>query len=561
MIAGYEPRRIAGLDQHTRSALASLDNVTSHDPAAGAAIAAVARLRTVLADRFVPAVAGILATDPLDATSTSPSCPISSDEWLHTQTDRRVRTRFSGHGEVDLAVLLHIELTRQMEENGAPEPDDPFWDGEFLEWVAEFEHRARTDPEFAAFLVDEAAQNPMIGAIVAAGDFDGALLIAVTTALMDNPSHSAVHDTYRDGAIQALVATISDQPAIALTLLGTTDMTKRLLTWNSGHGGAFGVDGDVIGNLFSAALRHPFDEPDRMDEAHDILQQLVALAHGPHFDRGLPPGTAPGVTAGLIGHLPSLVESLGLDGSVFFQNSNGRFETRLGSAAAVVDLFGALMRDGSARALLLAMIPALAVGSEPGSYDMEAVNNYVVTLAEAAETEQIEEEIHAARTRADWHAVIGVVSKILETALAVSGKKVAIAGDVADLVESGAHWLVERIEAGELGMDDVHTTAFLLLTYGVSVVFLDRRCDDADGDTDADDVADEDPRVAGATRLADEIEQLLDDGGSTAHVEREIRNLRALVEEIGGDDAVATLDDPRLAPHVYDATTDAELAD
>ena len=305
----------------------------------------------------------------------------------------------------------------------------------------------------------------------------------------------------------------------------------------------------MIGRLFSAALRHPFDEPDRMDEAHDILQQLVDLAHGPLFDRGFPPGTAPGITAGLIGHLPSLVESLGLDGSVFFESSSGRFETRLGSAAEVVDLFGALMRDGSSRALLLTTIPALAVGAEHGVYDMEAVNNYVVTLAKAAETEQIEEEIHAARTRADWHAAIGVVSKILETALAVSGKKVAIAGEVVDLVESGAHWLVDRIEAGELGMDDVHTTAFLLLTYGVSVAFLDRRRDDADDDTDADDVR-RGPRVAEATRLAEEIDRLLDENGSTARRRAgDPQPARASWRRSAVTTPWRPLDDPRLAPH------------
>jgi hypothetical protein len=99
-------------------------------------------------------------------------------------------------------------------------------------------------------------------------------------------------------------------------------------------------------------------------------------------------------------------------------------------------------------------------------------------------------------------------------------------------------------------MDDVHITAFLLLTYGVSIAFLGR-CRDDPGD---------DPRVDEATELASEIERLLDTGGSAEEVEREIHNLRLLVEEVGGDDAMATLDDLRLAPDTYQAAEDAELA-
>ncbi len=63
------------------------------------------------------------------------------------------------------------------------------------------------------------------------------------------------------------------------------------------------------------------------------------------------------------------------------------------------------------------------------------------------------------------------------------------------------------------------------------------------------------------TELTDEIERLLDGGGSAEEVEREIRNLRILVEELGGDDTVTTLDDLRLAPDRYTAAEDAELAD
>ncbi len=552
MIAGYDPHRIARLEQLTRGALGSLDGLVSSDIAATGAIAAVRRLRAVLTAGFVPALAGIRATDPLAGRSTW------FDHWLRLRLDRQGRTQFSDLGDIDLVVRLHIELTRQTEANGVPDPDDLFWTGEFHEWVAEFERRARTDPGFDTFMADEAAQNPMIGYIVAAGDFGADALIAVTTTLMNSPPNGTVYDTYRDGAIQALLRTITEQPSTALTLIDATDMTERLLAWNEHGGGAFGVDGNVIGAVFESALSHPFDDPDRMGEAHAILQQLVDLAHGPLFDRGFPIGTAPGITTGLIGYLPFLIDSLELHDDVFFEDSNGRFATRLGSSAAVVDLFGALMRDPSSRALLLATVPALAFGSESGIYDLDAVNNYVTTLIEAAETEQIEEEIHAERTRAEWNAAIGVVSTLLETAFTVGGGQYAIAQGVVHVVGAGARWLVDQIAADDLGMNDVHTTAFLLLTFGVSVAFLDRR---RKRDDEQDDEDEDGERTAEARDLADEIGRLLDEGASREAVERQIRNLRRLIEEIGGDDALATLDDPRITPPTYDAMSDAVLAD
>lgn len=550
MIAGYDPHRIAELDLRTRWALGGLDGIGSTDAAAIGAIAALQRLRTVLTSGFVPAVAAIRTTDPLGAGSDW------YDNWLGEQLGRIDRTRHSHLTDVDLATLLHIELTRQIEENGVPHTDDRFWTDAFPEWVDEFERRVRIDPDFAAFLVDEASTNPMIGYIVAAGSFDADVLTSVTTALTQTPPDGAVYDTYRDGAIAALLTTISDRPAIALTLLGEPEMIETLLTWNDRHRSAFGLDGETIGTLFESALGHPFSDPSRLDEGQEILRQLVALTHGSRFDRGLPRDTALGITAGLIGYLPYLMASLGLDHAVYFQAPDGTLTALLGSPDEVVDLFGALLRDPPSRAMLIATIPALAIGSGSGLYDLDAVNNYVKTLVGAADTEQIEEEIHARRTRNQWNRIIGVVSSVLETAFKVGGKKFAIARQVVHLVEVGARWLVEHIDARDLGLNDVHSTAFLLLVYGVSVAFLDRRHADAELDGDGDD----DPRIDEARTLADEISRLLDAGAPRSEVERQILNLRALIEDVG-DDALYSLDDPRIAPPEYDAGTDAELAD
>lgn len=555
MIAGYDPHRIAALQLRTRWALGDLDGIVSTDAAATGAMVALRRLRTVLTSEFVPAIAAIRTTDPLVAGSDW------YDNWLGEQLGRIDRTRHSQLTDVDLATLLHIELTRQIEENGAPDTDDPFWTDPFAEWVAELERRMRIDPDFAAFLVDEAATNPIIGYIVAAGRFDADILAAVTAALTETPPSGAVHDTYRDGAVAALLTTISDRPAVALTLLGEPEMVETLLTWNDRHRSALGIGGETIGALFGSALGHPFSEPSRLDEGREVLRRLVALTHGPLFDRGLPPGTATGITAGLIGYLPSLVASLGLDHAVYFQAPDGTLTALLGAADEVVDLVGALLRDSTSQAMLIATIPALAIGSSSGPYDLDAVNDYVKTLVEAADTERIEEEIHTRRTKDQWNQVIGVVSSILEAASKVGGKKFAIAHDVIDLVEVGARWLVEQIDADDLGMNEVQSTAFLLLVYGVSVAFLDERraggaVDDDDGGHD-----DDDPRIDEARGLADEISRLLDDGGSRSEVERQILNLRAVIEKIGGDDTMRSLDDPRIAPPEYDAGTDAAVAD
>ena len=553
MIAGYDPHRIARLALHTRRAIGDLDLIASTDPAASGAIDAAHRMRRVLTTSFVPAVSGIQATQPLGAGSDWYS------EWLSAQLGRIERTRYSHLDDVDLGTLLHVELTRQMEEHGAPDPDDPFWTDDLAEWVDEFERRVRIDADSAAFLVEEAADNPMVGYVVAAGNFDAGLLIAVTTALIASASGGAVHDTYRDGAIGALLTTIAERPAIALTLLGEPDMVERLLTWSDRAGGAFGLDGRTIGALFESALARPLTDPSRIEEGRGILRQLAALTHGPLFDRGLPPGTATGVTTGLIAYLPSLIGSLGLDHGVYFQDPDGMLATLLGAPDVVVDLFGALLRDAGSRAILLATIPALAIGTGIGSYGLDAVNDYVNALVEAADTEQIEEEIRARRTKGHWNEAIEFVSSALESAFEVGGRRGTIAQAVAPIVEAGARWLVEQIDAHDLGLDDVRATAFLLLVYGVSVAFLDQRRDGGDG-RGTDDGDDGDPRTERARALADEIERLLAAGASHAEVERRILTLRNLVEDIGGNDAVRSLDDPRIVPPAYDATIDADFA-
>jgi len=537
--AGYDPHRVSGLGVRTRSALGDLDAITSDDAAAAGALEAVQRLRLVLATGFAPTVAAVRTSDPLGAGSNW------YDNWLSEQLGRIERTRYSDVSDVDLATFLRIELTKRMEENGAPDPDDPFWTGEFPEWVDEFERRARIDPDFAAFLADEAGRNPMIGYVVAAGNCDADVLIAVATALIESDSGGAIYDTYRDGAIAELLVTISEQADVALTLLGEPDMVETLLTWNDRDAGAFGLDGEAIGELFASALGFAITDPSRMGEGQDILRQLVALTHGPLFDRGLPPGTGAGITTGVIGYIPLLIGSVGLDHNVYFHDTNGVFTSLLGPPAAVVDLFGALLRDPTSRAMLIATIPALAIGT--GGV---AVNDYVNLLIEAAGTEQIEEEIYARRTRDQWNQVIEFVSSLLEAAFKVGGKKFAVAKEAVRFVEKGARWLVKQIDASNLGLDDVQTTGFLLLIFGVAVAFLDQRPDDSDDD-----------REDQARDLADEIERLLDDGAPHSEVERQILNLRELVEEIGGDDALASLNDPRIAPAAYDDATDAELAD
>ena len=148
-----------------------------------------------------------------------------------------------------------------------------------------------------------------------------------------------------------------------------------------------------------------------------------------------------------------------------------------------------------------------------------------------------------------------MVSTILATAFEVGGRPFVIAQEVANVVEVGARWLVDQIAADQIGIDDVPTTAYLLLTFGVSIAFLDRR-HDSDGERDEED----DEPLADARDLAEEIGRHLDEGAPREDVEREIRNLRTLVEEIGGDDALATLDDPRITPSIYAAATDADLA-
>ena len=540
MIAGYDPARVADLGRRTHTAVTGLDLITTTDPAADVAMHAIAMMRTVLTGGIITAVDSIARTDPLVARGIANPSGASLFDRL------RNSWRFVGVGDVDLLSLLHIAFTDQVEGTGLPDPDDPFWTDEFPELVTEYEGRARRDPSFAQLMIDEAGRNPLIGYVVAAGSFGDAVFVGVTAAIVVAEPLGTIPDTYRDEVVETLLQQAMATPRLAVMVAAEDGVLGTLFAWNERFDIVYDLPDAIVVDFVSVAMGYPLSEPSLMADGQRVLGRITELADEP-YGRGFPEWVAPTIATGLTGYLPSLlgsIETLGSD--VFFKNANDRRTVPLGSPDEIVELFGSLLRDPDARLVLLAAIPILATADPRGLYDDEDLADYVNLLIQASDNEQIQDEIRAAQQRGHWNIVIDVVSFAIETGIEVAG----VPGDGAKIAvgigAKGAHWLVSRIEAGDLGLDDVRGTAYLLLTLGLASRFV----------TDRRTAGDDDSRLDEAEDTVDEIDDLLESGASTETVEARIRDLRDVVDDIGGPDALSTLDDARIEPTPFDAQRD-----
>jgi hypothetical protein len=520
VIAGYEPERVASLAIVARSCLHELAAISSGDEAAAQAMKALRGLRSAIDGRLRPAVDAILELDPLrDTRSIS-----------------------------ELTFDLYGEFVEMMGRPGPPELGDAFFTEELPNWVARLEERAESDPNFVDHVIDRAADNPLIGWIIASGNFSDDAVLGVTRALMSRPPTRERFEQHRDKALDKLFDRISSQPDLALTFLHTEGTVETLLSLDTavGRGARYDVDGASVGAVFEAALHHPFKEPTRTDEAREVVIEIVHLTHGSLLDRGFPPGTQFGLASGILPHLPSIVGSLGdLTEPVDFVDAGERHRHTMGNPAELVDFFGALLRNDEARVLMLAAIPKIAIG-----LDATSAADFANLMGQSAATEQIEEAIHAERTRASWRAPFDLLDTVLDLASPVgdSYPKAGAALAGGKVIGGAADWLIDRIEATDLRLDGVAHASHLMLTFGASVAVLSRRADDRSTSDDS------------AWDLATEIETDMKSGAPPAVVERKVRNLRELVaDDPGAEEILSVLNDERIQPPPYDAARDAEL--
>ncbi len=536
MIHGYEPGRIVDLDDRTRQALDSLVEITSDDPDAAGAVDAVARLRNVLEHDILAATGSIIAVDPL-TTAGIVARPGGGDvfsRWRDAMRQILGGTQWSEFDDTTLTTMLAIALTELAEAPGLVRSDDPFWSDVFPSLVAEFEHRAATDAGFAAMMIEEARTNPLVGSIVAAGTFDDDVVTGVLNSLVDHDDAGIEVDMYFRQPIVDLLEAAAADPVLALDVLVFDGLTGKLFAWNRDGVSGGEIPESLLADVVSVAFGLPFTNRDRLDDAYEVWADFVVLANGDAYPDGFSPEVSAALGASFTSYLPFVISSFGDGPNFWVKDFDDARITVIGTEEAVLDLVGALLRDPASRELLLTGITVLSITATSDTFDLDEVTNYVDALIKAAEDERIEEQIKAQRDRDEWNTTIDTVSGLLDRAFGAAGEKFASARQALGWIAEGARWLVDLIDADETGIGEVRALAYMLFAIGLSSAFLQDR--------------DDDPTTDRAKNLLERIQRGLRNGDRPDDLEGLIKDLRDEVEDLGGQEFLAGLDHPNIAP-------------
>ena len=533
---GYEPSRITDLTQRSRWAVDALDGIHSTDPAAAEAMAAVAGLKAVIANRILPAATMVGIVDPLGAPG----------------DDSRLVDRFDGPGAWwdrhatrpnRFADWTDDELFEVMFDHDAwfddlkiwDQPNHPFWSEELPDLVEQFRLRAIQDPEFAQRMIDEAAGNPMIGLIVAQGGFGDEVLTNVTIAVATNGSEAYDSGASRSFILDELLTEFEYRTDAAIIVFTDPETFEILFTWNEHEHTTRPIDQTRLETLLGDVLDAPFDDAEALEDVQHVIANVVDLADNEFFDDGFPPSLALTIADGIIPYLPFIIGTLNEEEGVKMRDFDGDRAETIGTNAEVADLFGNLLRDPVTREYLLDTIVALTITADPDSdfYNLDDVKKYIRLLLDAAENEEIEEQVEASQERDGWNLTIDIVFGLVEKGLEAGGKRTAAALAALGWIEKGTRWLVDQIGADEIGLDDFEATVRIMFSIGLATAFL--------GTFTPENEDDEEDFAEAQVTLAD-IEAILADAevnGSQIDLDElsgKVRDLEDDIEQI--DDAV-----------------------
>lgn len=485
----YEPSRIRQLSQRSCSAVSAIDAINSDDPAASEALAAITQLKSVIAEVFIPATAAVGLIDPLGV-STASTALVTPDWGPGAWWDRHTSapTRFHEWSDDELFDVMSDQLDWFTRLDIDEDSEHFFWTEDLPALATEFRRRAAIDPEFAERMIEEAGSNPMIGLIVAEGGFSDEVLAGVTVATATDGVTAFESGRVRSFVLDRLLEELDGRTAVAVAVLGDAEAFEWLFTWNEHDHTSRPLDRNRLESILADVLDEPFVRPDALDDVHIVIANVVDLADHQFFDTGFPPSLALTIGEGILPFLPYIVGSLDDIEGVSIRDFDGDRAVRIGTPAEVADLFGNLLRDPTTRVYVIDSIVVLTLSSGSAShlYTVEDLGTYIETLLDATEIELNEEAIQAARERDRWDLTIDIVFGLVDKGLEAGGKKLEGARTQVKWAKAGARWLVDQIDADDIGLEAVHLSIRIMFSIGLAMLFLAHFEPD---DEDADELA------------------------------------------------------------------------
>jgi hypothetical protein len=432
MEIGYNPHRVRELTRRTQASIDAIADIGSTDPAATDALRTLRLLRRNLEDHWMPLLGRLERSEAMVSWSTGILEPARAAgaalvTWLthrddpeHTSSDTLECgwTRYSTLSDAELLELLDLTATQVLSRNPLDHPPRAL----VTALSQELALRAGSDDAFAGALLAVAAVNPLVA--LATGDapvpraFVRDLLITMFRSV---PWSGGTEADISPHAIATAMESLLDDPSACLDVLLDHHSLHVLARWPMLDGGI--VQEFVITGLHDAVVA----DPQRLLDGHAVLADLVRLTNGP-LDGGLQPGMARGVAVSMVGYVSTIAPAIRLEGSYPVMVVERAFEIELGTYDDLVDLFGALLRDAPAQAVLGGVLGAYAIKVVHDLGDrvvdhvgIERVARFADLLGDAARAEQAELLVTAAATEATRRRVVGAIGFGVGAVLSVSG--------------------------------------------------------------------------------------------------------------------------------------------
>ena len=533
---GYEPSRINILAQQSRWAVGALDGIHSTDPAAAEAMTAVAGLKSVIADDFIPAATTVGIMDPLGGSGGTtdwlqihklvPTSGSPYEQWMEQQFPS------DPYGEMSDRELFDefLPWNENMPFEARLDPNHPYWH-DFPDLADEINRRSRGSgpraiSEFGQLLIDNIWRMPALPIAIATADFDPFFSIAILQAIFDPgpPNSVDLHRIEAFGVDLILTGLINDPEAMAQ--LARDDYHDFLDGLRIDDTVIFQLlNSDVIDQTTLAAALTPMfdvDGPVAIADIERAMVLFVAAANAGEFERGFGSPIATMLAITIVGLFSQLNGQISLNTPIYFDEIGDEEGILFGEYPDIRDLLGAILIDPAGMIILFAIAgESYDIVLEDGS--QLDIQSFAELVREAFNENLDEIDIANARTKAQWNIVIGLLTTAI--GLGPVGKSLgSLGGKVAREVIKRFGAIAASASSEQSQAEDVGHLAQIMILFGSYEGYLDDY--EARGGT----------RSASARADLDQARTEFENGASLGKVSETLKDVRDEIVELGGRD-------------------------